>query len=290
MRGKLAFMASLGYAQMKPEEVCQSLSNLGYNGVEWTLNHFNPRTKSEKELKNLVQITQKNGLEISEVVVQQDMVCLDEKVREDRKNLVIECIQAASRVGVSTLNLFTGPAPWDPLAPKVGKDISEGAAWDMVLNAYELLVKSAEEYKIYLAVEGVWGMICHDYYTTRLLIDKFNSPYIGVNFDPSHDTLAGNLDVGWIIRQWGKKIKHIHLKDAVGIQEEGRFIFPLLGEGNVNWQEFFKALDEIDYQGYMSVEFESFTYYRQVLHNNPETAAKISIEQVKKLSKYYDKE
>ena len=277
---KLAFMASLGYAQMKPEQVCQSLSKLGYNGVEWTLNHFNPRAKSEKELKDIVRITKGNGLEVSEVVVQQDYVSLDENIRKDRIALTKECINVFSDLGINTINLFTGPAFWESDSPKIGKDITQGEAWDMVLSAYDEILPLAEEKKMNLAVEGVVMMLCHDYYTTRCLIEHYNSDYLGVNFDPSHDVLYGNLDIGWIIRQWDKRIKHCHLKDAVGIPEEGKFIFPLLGEGNVNWQEFFKALDEIGYQDYMSVEFESFTYYKQVLDSDPEAAAKISIEQV----------
>jgi len=285
MKQKLAFMASLGYARMEPEEVCQSLAKLGYDGVEWTMNHFNPRTKTEKELKNLVRITKENGLEVSEVVVQQDVICLDEKEREDRINLVIECIQAAAKTGVSILNLFTGPAPWNPFAPRVGKEITEGKAWQMVYNAYDQFVKEAEENKVNLAVEGVWGMLCHDYYTTKLLIEHYDSEYLGVNLDPSHDTLYGNYDIGWIVKQWGDKIKHIHLKDAVGIPEMGKFIFPLLGEGNVDWKEFFTALDEINYQGFMSVEFESFTYYEKILKGDINKAAEISMEQVKELQK-----
>ena len=63
----------------------------------------------------------------------------------------------------------------------------------------------------------------------------------------------------------------------------GQFVFPLLGEGMVNWQAFFGALDKIGYDGYCSVEFESFEYYRQVLAGNPEAAAKISLEQIEAL-------
>ena len=281
---KLAFMASLGFTKMEQGKVCRVLKQLGYNGVEWTLNHFNPRTRSEKELKDIVRITKENGQEISEVVVQQDYVSLDENIRKDRIALTKECINVFSDLGIKTINIFTGPAFWDSDSPEIGKDISEGQAWDMVLSAYDEILPLAEEKKMNLAVEGVVMMLCHDYYTTRCLIEHYNSDYLGVNFDPSHDVLYGNLDIAWIIRQWGKRIKHCHLKDAVGIPEEGKFIFPLLGEGNVNWKEFFKALGEINYQGYMSVEFESFTYYRQVLNNDPAAAAKISIEQVGELS------
>ena len=86
-----------------------------------------------------------------------------------------------------------------------------------------------------------------------------------------------------VIKQWGNRIGHIHLKDAVGIPEMGKFVFPLLGEGKVNWLDFFTALNEIGYMGYCCVEFESFSYYEQILDNDPEAAARISMEQIGKL-------
>jgi len=280
---KIGFLAGLDFGKWQPEKVVESLSSLGYKGIEWTLSHFNPRTKSQQELNELVKLTNRSGMEISEVVIQQDLVHLDENVRKDRTELVKECIKTSSEAGIKTINLFTGPAPWNSEAPIIGKNIKEGKAWDMVFKSYDEIVSLAEKYKVELAVEGVWGMLCHDYYTTRLLIDHYDSEYLGVNFDPSHDILYGNLDVSWLIKQWGAKIKHIHLKDAVGTVEN--FIFPLLGEGLVDWNAFFKTLNDINYQGFCSVEFESFTYYRQILNNDPVEAARISMELIKKLRK-----
>jgi len=281
---KIAFLASLGFASWKPEKVLESLSNLGYDGVEWTLSHFNPRTKSKEELNKLVELTKSYNLEISEVLIQQDVVSLDENTRRNRIELVKECIKAVSEVGVNIINLFTGPAPWDPKAPRIPKDISEGKAWEQILEAYKEFVERAEKYKVYLAVEAVWGHVCHDYYTTRELINAFDSEYLSINMDPSHYQLYGN-DVPWVIKRWGKKIKHVHLKDIAGkpgIQRED-FIFPILGEGVINWKDFFKALDDISYKGFFSFEFEAFDNYYNILHNDPVKAAKVSIEHLKEL-------
>lgn len=283
MKQKLAFLSSLGYRDMSAADVCASLKSIGYDGVEWTLAHFDPHTMSARELADVVAVTHEHGLEISEILVQQDLVCLDESVLRDRVDLVLEAIEAAAGAGVATLNLFTGPAPWDDAAPKVGVDIGEGQAWDMILGAFGRFVAAAEKHQVNLAVEGVFGMLCHDYYTTRLLIDRFDSPHLGVNFDPSHDILYGNLDSAWIARQWGDKIRHVHLKDAAGVPAMGKFLFPLLGEGLVPWKELFAALDDIDYTGFMSVEFESFTYYRAVMESDVQAAARMSMEQLKKL-------
>ena len=280
---QLAFMASLGYGQMPPEDVARSLADIGYAAVEWPLGFFNPRTKGPRERKGLVDATHDAGLEVSELVVQQDFVKTDEPERRDTIALVAECIDAAAEMGVGTLNLFTGPARWNPSAPRVPEDLSEGQAWAMVFDAFDALVPKAQERGVDLAVEGVWGMMAHDFYTTRFLLDRYDSRRLGVNFDPSHDVLVGNFDSGWIARQWGDRIMHVHLKDAIGVAEPGRFLFPMLGEGRVDWPGFAAALDDLGYRGFLSVEFESFQYYGTVLGGDAAQAARLSFGQACRL-------
>jgi len=281
---KFGFLAGLDFMQRKAEDVVKALKENGYDGVEWTLAHFNPRAKSEKELTEVVRVTKDAGLEISELVVQQNYVNLEKEKNREAIDFTKECIQACAKFGIPAANVFTGPIPWDPSTPVVGKNIKEGDAWQMVRDAYAEIVPAAEKNKVNLAVEGVFGMLCHDFYTTSLLINHFRSEYLGVNLDPSHGILVGNLDVGWIVKEWGKRIKHVHLKDCAGTPGMGNFIFPLLGEGLVDWAAFFKALKEIGYNGFCSVEFESFTYYNKVLRNDPVAAAELSMEQIRKLT------
>jgi sugar phosphate isomerase/epimerase len=158
-------------------------------------------------------------------------------------------------------------------------------AWDLVISAFDELITAAEKENVILAVEPVFGHLVHDYYTLMELFRKFDSPNLRVNFDPSHGILYQN-DTGWAIRQLGDKIVHCHLKDAVGrpggLPGE-TFQFPLLGEGEVPWSEFKISLDEIGYSGYLTVEFESFNYYQQVLKNNPRLAARRAMDDVKLL-------
>jgi sugar phosphate isomerase/epimerase len=139
----------------------------------------------------------------------------------------------------------------------------------------------AEHHQIQLALEPAFKMLCHDYYSTQELFRRLKSPWLGINLDPSHLTLYRN-DVPWVIRQWAGTIKHVHLKDVIGrVGTPGQdFMFPLLGEGLVDWRGFFRALEEIDYQGYLSVEFESFDYYSRVLGNDPVEAARLSMAQI----------
>ncbi len=281
---RIGFMASLGLASMPPERVVAGLKGLGYGAVEWTAAHFNPRTRSPSELRRLVDMTEEGGLASSEVVIQQDYVSLDNAKRSDRIAFTLEMIAACAEAGITTVNLFTGPAPWDESAPRVPKDLSYGTAWDMVIDAYSQVVRALERHKVHGAVEGVFGMLCDDYRSTRSLIDHFASPWLGVNFDPSHGTLKNDSDTGWVVRQWGKdRIKHVHIKDAIGIPELGKFLFPFPGEGRVDWKGMFEALAKIGYEGWLSVEFESFAYHDHVLKGDTMEAARRCMADVKAL-------
>lgn len=272
---RIGFLASLGFGSMPAEDVVATLKEIGYHAVEWTSAHFNPRAKTTAELRELVEMTWNQGMAVSEVVVQQDYVCLDEGIRRDRILYTLEAIKACADTGVAVVNLFTGPAPWDPCAPRVGRDISQGAAWDMVIDAFTQVTACLEKHKVYGALESVFGHLCNDYFTAKPLIDHFDSEFLGVNFDPSHDVLKGNTDTGWLVRQWGRdRIKHVHLKDAVGIPQMGCFLFPFLGEGQVDWPGMFKALSDIQYEGILSVEFESFAYHERVLKGDTREAAR----------------
>jgi sugar phosphate isomerase/epimerase len=279
---KTAFLAGLGYSTMESRRVLASLRSLGYEGVEWTTAHFNP-DKPLGELKDLVAWTRDAGMEVSRIMAHEDIVSLDPKARRARIERTLRVIEAAGACGVATVGTMTGPAPWDPAAPRIGVELSESAAWEQVFEAYELFGQAAQAAGVSITSEGVFGMVAHDFYSHRYLLDRLDRSVHKVNLDPSHGILYGNLDVGWVVREWGARIGHVHLKDAVGRPRLGEFVFPLLGEGRVNWTDFFAALEQIGYRGFCSVEFESFDYYRRILQGDPEAAARLSMEQITRL-------
>lgn len=275
---KIGYLPSGSFDAMPVKEVCSILKGIGYDAVEWQISVLNPRTHSIAQIQETVQETQSCGLEISEVVLSQELVTTDEAARHDRIAFCAECIEALPQAGVHTVNLFTGPMPWMPHAPVVGRDISQGAAWDMLFDAFDTLLPLAKKHGVTIAMENVWGMLCDDFFTMKHLIDHYNDDHLGVNYDPSHDILAGHTDIPWIVKNWGSRIKHVHLKDAAGIGRLGQFVFPLLGEGNVDWNRFFAALDSVGYQGFLSVEFESFAYVKRIFKDDWVMAARQAYE------------
>lgn len=276
---KKGFLANGEMLGWEPEKLASFIKESGYDCVELIDDIIFAGGKDGKEYKAAVD---KAGIEISEILVQHDFVMLDTAAREANIKLAADNIRRASDMGVKVVNFFTGPVPWMPDSIQVGKQVSMTDAWGMVFDAFDKILPVAEKEGVKIAVENVWGMLAHDFYTNKFLNSHYNNDNLGVNLDPSHDMLYGNNDAAFIVKSWGEKIFHVHVKDAVGIAEGGKFVFPLLGEGNVNFGAFFKALEEIGYTGCASVEFESWAYRQNIWGGVHASAVKPSLEFLKK--------
>jgi sugar phosphate isomerase/epimerase len=255
----------------RPEEAISVLRRAGYDGVEWMLDrHF----RTVEELRELVARTRKGKLQVSNIMCWQDLVTTDRKSRERRTQTLKDMVACAGELDVPVMNVFTGPMTWNSEFAKIGKDISEGEAWKSVVGSLSEVVEVAEKSGVIVTVEPVFGMLVHDYYTVRELLGYFDSKYLGVNVDPSHFALYDN-DIAWSVRRLGKRVKHVHVKDAFG--KPGvfgeTFYFPFLGEGVVDWRAFFAALRDVGYQGFLSLEFENDIYLNNVCDGDWSVAA-----------------
>ena len=273
----IGFLPREGFEEWTPEDICRELSGIGYRAVEWSRLHFKPREMSPADLKRLVTVAGDFGMVVSDVFVALDYITKDDKLTKNNIELTKECIEAAADIGVHVINCHPGPQRWMPNHVRIPQEMSESTAWQMAFDAFDQIVPVAEKHKVYLAVEGVWGMVTHDYYSTLPLINRYDSEYIAITMDPSHGNLWRN-DIPWVIGQWGQRIKHAHLKDSVGLPgyDGDSFIFPLLGEGQIDWKAYFAAMDSVGYDGAYIVEFESFFYWEKVLKKDMLAAAKIS--------------
>ena len=284
---KIGFFCSGSLLEMPLEEMCRRIRGIGYDAIELPMGVFHP-DEDAGVLEKKLRIIRGSGLELSEIVVQQDYINRDHAENRRSVEITRRCIEKYAEIGVTTLNLFTGPRPWLPDPVIVGRDITEKQAWDALFAAFDVLVPAAEKAGVSLAVESVWSNLCHDFYTTQYLLNHYRSDALGVNFDPSHDRISGNSDMEFLITGYGDAIKHVHLKDAVGImgknlRGEIQFIFPVLGEGLVDWDGFRKGLDAIGYSGVMSVEYESDGYLARYLGGDMLRAAEETYGIIKKL-------
>jgi len=93
--------------------------------------------------------------------------------------------------------------------------------------------------------------------TLRLFLNRLERPNAGVNFDPANMLIYNMDDPIEALRTLAPHLKQCHIKDAVRPKEggtKGREI--LVGDGEVNWPDFFRTLREIDYAGHLVIERE----------------------------------
>lgn len=83
------------------------------------------------------------------------------------------------------------------------------------------------------------------------LVDHVNSPALGMNFDPSPSFSMGEI-LEQVVYEVGSKIFHCHFSDNDGTSN----VHWRMGKGKINWKGVLKALQDVGYDGVISIEFE----------------------------------
>jgi sugar phosphate isomerase/epimerase len=195
-----------------------------------------------------------------------------ESVRRRAAERMQDTARAAAAFGVDVVTGFTGSAIWhllysfppnDPATIERGyEDFAE--RWSPIIDVFE-----AEGVRFALEVHPT--EIAYDFATTRRALAAIGDrPGFGVNFDPSH-LEHQFLDSAAFVAEFGERIHHVHVKDAkrrldgrssilgghLEFGTPGRgwdFVSP--GHGDVDFDELFRALNRIGYQGPLSIEWE----------------------------------
>jgi len=129
--------------------------------------------------------------------------------------------------------------------------------WEFAASGLKEILPYAEEAGVRMGIENVWNKFLMSPIEMKHFLDQFDSPFIGSYLDVAN-VLPFGYPEQWL-RILGDKIVGIHFKDfrkAVGTIEG----FVDLLEGDVNWPEVMKAIDEIGYSG--PVVGEMIPYYK----------------------------
>jgi sugar phosphate isomerase/epimerase len=200
--------------------------------------------------------------------------------------------RAAKKLGVKVVNGFTGSSIWHllysypPISPE---QIDDG--FKLLAERFNPILDVFGECGVKFALEVHPTEIAFDFYTAERALEALNyREEFGFNFDPSHLLWQG-MDPVEFIRAYGDRIYHVHMKDAIvtlngktgilgshlnfGDPRRG-WDFRSLGRGGVNFEEIIRALNQANYQGPLSVEWEDSGMDR-------ERGAKEALEFVRKL-------
>jgi sugar phosphate isomerase/epimerase len=176
-------------------------------------------------------------------------------------------IAAAPLLGVPVVNTFFGADQHKTQA----ENLAEGRKQltELVSQARDAGVKLAIEHCPMIFSTDEWPSGHNAMYSPaawREVFGWFDDDTIGLNLDPSH-LVWQMIDVERVVREFGSRIFHVHLKD-LEVDREGLYDHGILsagigwqvprlpGLGEVRWDRFFAALHRAGYTGPVVVEHE----------------------------------
>ena len=171
----------------------------------------------------------------------------DPKVRREGVDALKTTIEDARYYGADTVLLVPG---------RVTESVSYDECWKRSTEEIKKVLPLAQELNVIIAIENVWNNFLLSPLEASYYVDQFYSPLVKFYFD------CGNiLTYGWPeqwIRILGQRIAKVHIKEYSRkiADEKGKSAgFRVnLREGDVNWSEVIKALGEIDYTGWTTIE------------------------------------
>lgn len=171
------------------------------------------------------------------------------------------------------VNGFTGSSIWHLLysfPPVVPGQIENGykdfaKRWKPILDVFE-------QEDVYFGLEVHPTEIAFDIASAARAIEAIKGhPRFGFNYDPSHFGYQG-VDYVRFIREFRDRIFHVHMKDVYWSKTPTRagvfgghvdfgssdryWDFRSLGHGSIDFEGIIRALNEIGYDGPLSVEWE----------------------------------
>ncbi|NLE99831.1 MAG: sugar phosphate isomerase/epimerase [Anaerolineales bacterium] len=180
--------------------------------------------------------------------------------------------RAAAKFGVRIVNGFTGSKIWHMLAmfPPVPPEMIEVGYQDFA-DRWNPILDVFDEVGVKFALEVHPSEIAYDYWTTARVLDAIgHREAFGINFDPSH-LYWQMVDPVEFVYAYADSIYHMHVKESVRVLN-GRngilgshlffgdhrrgwdFVSP--GRGGVPFERVFRALNDVNYEGPYSIEWE----------------------------------
>jgi L-ribulose-5-phosphate 3-epimerase len=150
-------------------------------------------------------------------------------------------MRCANAIGASTVLLVPGI---------VTEEVGYADAYKRSQDNIRKLLPATKELNVVIAIENVWNKFLLSPIEFARYIDEFESPCVRAYFDVGNVIING-YSQDWI-RTLGKRIVKLDVKDF----KRNGYKWTNLLDGDVNWRQVRRALDEIGYTGFMTVEID----------------------------------
>ncbi|WP_149304667.1 sugar phosphate isomerase/epimerase family protein [Pareuzebyella sediminis] len=221
-------------------DIINTLKKTGYDGIELFLGEGD--VKHYTKLGNHFSDIEMGVTAVAALAPEENIASPDQKIREAGLRKLKWSIDVAEAANVevicgpfhSTFAFFTRQPPTE-----VEK-----------ARSAEVLYKAAEYAKaanIVLAPEAVNRFECYLYNTMadlKTMVERVDHPNLGAMYDTHHSNIEEKSQYE-AIKTIAPYLKHVHISE----NDRGT-----PGSGQVNWSDAFRALREIEYDGWLTIE------------------------------------
>lgn len=280
---QLGFVSAI-LPELSLEEVLTLGGTIGYRCVEvmcWPrgkaerryagVTHIDVTDFSAEDAVSVRDVVARTGVAISALGYYPNPLVPDAAERRIYCDHIRAMIDAASLIGIATVNTFIGRDP--------SRTVEDN--WPLFRDVWPPLVRHAGERGIKIGIENCPMLFTDDEWpggrnlaTTpaiwRRMFEEIPDANFGLNYDPSH-MIWQQMDEVRPIADFAERLHHVHAKDVRidrrRLDEVGIMATPLAyhspklpGLGDVRWGAFFAALTEARYTGSVCVEVEDRAY------------------------------
>lgn len=222
-------------------------------------------TITDAQIDDLKTVLQKNNMHVSAFQIDGNHTASDPAHRAQVNDYFVKAIEMAGKLKVPYIGTQSGRDSSKPFQEQV----------DEIVQVYkEKYFPACERNQVRLLWEpypNEANIATSPVGFTALFKAFGDSPYVGLQFDPSH-FVRQFMDPIDTARQFVDKIYDVHLKDteilwpvlrAGGIDPVNKarwWRYRIPGMGSINWREFFSILQDVGYAGAMSIEQEDPLY------------------------------
>lgn len=287
-------LASGQFGDMGFEELCRIAYRTGYNGLELAAHaHFNVQKALEDKdyIDNIKNILARYDLKCWAISAHLTGQCVGDvwdprldgfappefsgqpdKITEWAVEEMKRTAKAAHKLGVNIITGFTGSPIWAwwYSYPQTTKSMIDNG-YQKIYDIWSPIFDVFDMYNIRFALEVHPTEIAFDYYSTKKLLETFDyRPTLGINYDPSHLVWQGVNELTFL-RDFQDRIYHVHMKDVKMNHNEkagilGSYLefgdtrrkwnFVSVGHGDVDFDGIVRELNQMEYTGPLSVEWE----------------------------------
>ena len=225
-------------------------ARMGFDGVE--ILHIQMGSESNSHLQDLKRRAIEQGIDLFGFSTHQGFVSPDPDVRQKNVDKTIHQIELAHAMGIPTMRINTGrwgtTESFDELMENRGKEpplegYTQDEAFEWVIEALDQCLPAAEEQGVVLGLENHWGLGRTPEGVLRI-VDALDSPWLQVT-----------LDTGNFLEDPYDELEQLAAR-AILLQAKTYYGGGTWYTLDLDYERIAQIMDEHDYEGYISLEFE----------------------------------